>query len=179
MVAPTAIEFLTSANLGSQYRNDMFVGDFNKGRIYNFNLNSQRNALVLSGVLSDRIAHTDTETQSVIFGEGFGGISDLKMGADGYLYALSIGHGAIYRILPKAPATATLSGVQLDGQDNSEPLIPLGEEISIPPDNEDDTNNNLNDDGPCKKLVDRIEQVEEQKDRGGLDAEQAEELVKE
>ena len=31
VVAPTAIEFLTSANLGSQYRNDMFVGDFNNG----------------------------------------------------------------------------------------------------------------------------------------------------
>ena len=103
-------------------------------RIYDFNLNSQRNALVLSGVLSDRVANTDTETQSVIFGEGFGGISDLESGAEMVIYMpCQLDDGAIYRILPKAPATATLSGVQLDGQDNSEPLIPLGEEISIPP----------------------------------------------
>jgi aldose sugar dehydrogenase len=101
VVAPTAIEFLSSERLGSQYRNDMFVGDFNKGRIYNFNLNSQRNALVLTGALSDRIANTDSETQSVIFGERFGGITDLKVGlGDGYLYVLSIGNGAVYRIVP-------------------------------------------------------------------------------
>lgn len=101
VVAPTAIEFLSSERLGPQYRNDMFVGDFNKGRIYNFNLNSQRNALVLTGVLSDRIANTDSETQSVIFGERFGGITDLKVGlGDGYLYVLSIGNGAVYRIVP-------------------------------------------------------------------------------
>ena len=45
VVAPTAIEFLNSARLGTQYQNDMFVADFNNGRIYNFNLNSQRTAL--------------------------------------------------------------------------------------------------------------------------------------
>ena len=101
VVAPTAIEFLNSANLGTQYQNDMFVGDYKKGRIYNFNLNSQRTALVLTGSLSDRVANTDPETQSVIFGEGFGGISDLKVGGtgNGYLYVLSY-NGAIYRIAP-------------------------------------------------------------------------------
>lgn len=107
VVAPTAIEFLPSAKLGSQYQNDMFVGDYGKGRIYNFNLNTQRDALVLAGVLSDRIANTDAETASVIFGEGFGRISDLQVGTGGYLYVLSINslstnNGAIYRILPNS-----------------------------------------------------------------------------
>ena len=110
VVAPTAIEFLNSARLGTQYQNDMFVADFNKGRIYNFNLNSQRTALVLTGVLSDRIANTDAETQSVIFGEGFGRLTDLKVGAgDGNLYVLSYSNGAIYRILPKVGSTAVTS----------------------------------------------------------------------
>ena len=76
IVAPTAIEFLTSSNLGTQYRNDMFVADYKNGRIYDFNLNAQRNGLALTGVLSDRVANTDAETQSVRFGEGFGRISD-------------------------------------------------------------------------------------------------------
>ena len=100
-MAPTAIEFYPSLKLGPQYGNDMFVADFNNGRIYDFNLNSQRNALVLTGAFSDRVANTDAETQSVIFGEGFGGISDSEVGPyDAFLYALSIGDGALYRILP-------------------------------------------------------------------------------
>jgi aldose sugar dehydrogenase len=36
----------------------------------------------------------------LIFGTGFGGVSDLKTGPDGLLYILSIGDGAIYRIIP-------------------------------------------------------------------------------
>ena len=77
---PTAVEFLTSNKLGTTYQNDLFVADFNKGRIYDFNLNSARTGLVLSGVLADKIANTDSETQQAIFGEGFGGITDLKVG---------------------------------------------------------------------------------------------------
>ena len=39
----------------------------------------------------------------MIFGEGFGGITDLKVGpTDGYLYVLSIGNGAIYKITSAA-----------------------------------------------------------------------------
>jgi hypothetical protein len=88
----------------------MFVGDFNKGRIYNFNLNSGRTALSLSGNLADKIANTDAETGQVIFGEGFGGVTDLKVGPeDGYLYVLSIGNGAIYKILPKSASISSKS----------------------------------------------------------------------
>jgi glucose/arabinose dehydrogenase len=106
-VAPTAIEFLTSNKLGNSYQNDMFVGDFNKGRIYRFDLNAQRTGLVLTGVLTDKIANTDSETQSVIFGQGFGGVTDLKVGpGDGYLYVLSFRDGAIYKILPKMATSA-------------------------------------------------------------------------
>ena len=101
VVAPTAIKFLDSNALGSQYFNDMFVADVNTGRIYHFELNPQRTALMLSGVLSDKVADTDSETDAVIFGEGFSRLTDLKVGpTDGYLYALSIGTGTIHRILP-------------------------------------------------------------------------------
>ena len=110
-VAPTAVKFIPSDKLGSAYKNDMFVADFNKGRIYDFNLNSARNGFALSGVLADRAANMDSETQQIIFGEGFGAITDLKVGnGDGYLYVLSYGttNGAIYKILPKsAPATSS------------------------------------------------------------------------
>lgn len=100
-VAPTAIEFQSSDALGAAYHNDMFVGDFNNGRIYNFNLNAERTDFLLTGVLADKVADTDSETQDIIFGEGFAGVTDLKVGPDeGYLYVLSFSDGAIYRILP-------------------------------------------------------------------------------
>jgi glucose/arabinose dehydrogenase len=99
VVAPTALEFFSSSKLGSNYQNDLFVADFNKGRIYDFDLNSARTGLSLSGSLADKIANTDTEAQQATFGEGFGGISDLKVGpTDGFLYVLSISNGAIYKI---------------------------------------------------------------------------------
>ncbi|MBV9175753.1 MAG: PQQ-dependent sugar dehydrogenase [Nitrososphaeraceae archaeon] len=99
-VGPTAIKFLNSAKLGKQYENDMFVGDFNNGRIYNFKLNKDRTGLILKGVLADKVAKSDKDLKDVIFGEGFGGITDLEVGPDGYLYVVSIGQGKIYRIVP-------------------------------------------------------------------------------
>jgi aldose sugar dehydrogenase len=147
-VAPTAIEFLTSSRLGMQYQNDMFVGDFNNGRIYRFDLNAQRTDLVLSGVLADKIANTDFETQSVIFGEGFGGVTDLKVGlGDGYLYVLSIGNGALYRILP-AGLTAFTDGFNQERKqgeiDDDNELFDLLEEqgTTITDDNNDENNVN-------------------------------------
>jgi aldose sugar dehydrogenase len=156
-VAPTAIEFLTSSKLGEQYQNDMFVADFNEGRIYRFDLNPQRTDLVLSGVLADKIANTDSETQSAIFGEGFGGITDLKVGlGDRHLYVLSLGNGALYKILPKAGLTAFYDEFNQERKqgegdnDYNEPSSLLEGEL----DNKDRS--------VCNKLADRIDRIEEQ-----------------
>jgi aldose sugar dehydrogenase len=148
-VAPTAIEFLTSSKLGTQYQNDMFVGDFNNGRIYRFDLNPQRTGLVLSGVLADKIANTDSETQSVIFGEGFDGVTDLKVGVgDGYLYVLSINNGALYKILPKAGLTAfndefNQEREQGEEEEDDNELSNLLEELGIPIANNDNDENSV------------------------------------
>jgi hypothetical protein len=120
VVAPTALEFLSSNKLGTSYQNDLFVADFNKGRIYDFSLNSARTGLHFTGVLTDRKANTDSELQQVIFGQGFGAISDLKVGnGDGYLYVLSYGSGAIFKILPKS-ASATSSATITSGDKSSQ-----------------------------------------------------------
>jgi aldose sugar dehydrogenase len=101
-VGPTAIKFLDSDKLGKQYENDMFVGDFHGGNIYHFKLNKSRTGLVLNdSVLADKIADTPQQTQDIIFGQGFGGITDMQVGPDGYLYVVSISNGAIYRIVPE------------------------------------------------------------------------------
>jgi len=89
-VGPTAVKFLTSDKYGKEYQNDLLVGDFNNGYLYHFDLNENRTALELSGSLEDKIADTPYEQEGTVFGKGFGPITDIKVGTDGYLYVLSI-----------------------------------------------------------------------------------------
>jgi aldose sugar dehydrogenase len=108
-LGPTAVKFLNSDKLGAEYVNDMFVGDIVNGRIYHFELNQDRTELILDGLLADKVAATEsvTELEQIIFAEEFGGITDLEVGPDGYLYIVSLGHGAIYRILPATDVIST------------------------------------------------------------------------
>ena len=99
----TSIVFLDSDKLGPQYENDMFVGDVHNGRIYHFELNEARNDLALPPALADRYIRNPITSgaEEIIFGAGFGGITDLTVGPDGYLYVVSIGQGKVFRILPE------------------------------------------------------------------------------
>ena len=103
-VAPTAVKFLSSNKLGIQYENDLFIGDGNNGNIYHFDLNNNRTELVLQEPLADKVADNISENQDIIWGKGFGIITDIQVGPDGYLYILSINHsqerGTIHRIVP-------------------------------------------------------------------------------
>jgi len=89
-VAPTGIQFFDSDALGSGYEHDLFVGDFKNGYIYNFKLNENRTGFSLDGPLKDLIANDSDEYESILFGKGFGNITDITVGLDGYLYVLSI-----------------------------------------------------------------------------------------
>jgi len=99
-VGPTGIAFLNSTALGAQHENQAFVGDVNNGNLYRFPLNGARDGFVLSGGLADKVADNAAELKQVIFGAGFGGITDVKVGPNGFLYVVSIGDGAIYVIRP-------------------------------------------------------------------------------
>ena len=99
-IGPTALKFLNSDKIGKQYENTVFIGDVNTGNLYNFRLDADRTGLLLNDALEDKIADTHDELQSVIFGQGFGVITDIQVGAgDGYLYVLTY-DGSIYRIVP-------------------------------------------------------------------------------
>jgi glucose/arabinose dehydrogenase len=97
-VAPTALKFLNSSELGSQYENTIFVGDVKTGNLYNFKLDSTRERLLLNPPLEDKVADTPQEIEGIIFGKGFGVITDIQVGSDGYLYILGI-DGTIYKIV--------------------------------------------------------------------------------
>jgi len=89
--------------LGTQYRNDIFVGDAHNGRIYHFKLNNERTDLVLPEIHARTFIENPVNfgDKDVVFGDGFGGITDLTVGPDGYLYVVSIGQGKVFRILPQ------------------------------------------------------------------------------
>src|ERR671930_815039 len=99
-VGPTALKFLDSDKLGKQYENGLFVGDYDNGNLYYFVLDKDRTKLLLNGPLTDKVADSTNECKSAVFGTGFGGITDIQVGPDGYLYILSVteGQGTIFRI---------------------------------------------------------------------------------
>jgi glucose/arabinose dehydrogenase len=111
-VAPTAITFLNSDKLGIQYENDIFVGNVKGGRIFNFDLNDDRTELVLNDPLDDKVAYTYDELEDITFAHGLGIITDIEVGPDGYLYVVSLAHGAIYRIIPGGNSNGT-NGVSI------------------------------------------------------------------
>ena len=89
-VGPTALKFLNSDRLGKQYENEIFVGDFHDGVLYHFQLSKNRTELILNDSLASKIANSTTDLRTVIFAHGFGGITDIQVGPDGYLYILSL-----------------------------------------------------------------------------------------
>ena len=71
--------------------------------ILHFDLTDDRDGLSLSGPLKDKVADDSSEITGNVFAKYFdGGITDLEVGPDGYLYVVS-GiwgcEGKIYRIL--------------------------------------------------------------------------------
>ena len=104
-VAPTALTFLNSTKLGSQYVNDLFIGSVEDGRIFHFKLNDNRTELVFPNSVKSKIVSENREDQ-IMFGKGFGIVTDLQVGPhDGYLYVVSGDRpnslGAVYKIIPK------------------------------------------------------------------------------
>ena len=97
----TALKFLNSSIYGEEYENDMFVGDFNNGNLYHFDLNEDRTELSVDGDLEDKIVHHSHEINENIFGQRFAGISDIELGPEGYLYIISIGQGKVFRVMNK------------------------------------------------------------------------------
>jgi aldose sugar dehydrogenase len=102
-VAVTGIEFMKSSALGQKYKNNIFVGDYNNGNLYYFEVNSTRTGIKPQAGLSGLVVDDDNQLSTVTFGTGFGAISDVKTGPkDGFLYVLSINDGTMYKIVPSS-----------------------------------------------------------------------------
>jgi aldose sugar dehydrogenase len=89
----TGLSFLDTTRYGINYQNSLVVGDFHNGFLYHFDLNRERTELNLTSKLSDKIADSMKDLNENILGKGFGGITDIDVGPDGYLYVLSLYKG--------------------------------------------------------------------------------------
>jgi aldose sugar dehydrogenase len=107
-VAPAALGFISSRNLGSQYQGDMILGgatpNLLDGHLFQFNLTGNRRKIGVNDPrLNDRVAdnffkYDITESESLLFGTGFGVVTDIHTGPNGNLFVVSLSHGAIYEI---------------------------------------------------------------------------------
>lgn len=107
-VAPAAIGFLNSRELGPQYFGDLFVGLSvpapEGGALFHFNLTGNRRKIAiddprLNDLVADNLTKRDlTESESLLIGRNFGIVTDIETSPDGTLYIVSLSNGSIYEI---------------------------------------------------------------------------------
>ena len=111
-VAPAALGFMDGTGLGAQYAGDLFVGSgrslLEDGYLFRLELSGDRTGLSFSDAdLLDLVADNAdkfdiTESESLLFGSGFGILTDIQTGPGGSLFLVSLEHGSIYEIVSAA-----------------------------------------------------------------------------
>jgi glucose/arabinose dehydrogenase len=107
--APGGIDFLSSRELGSDYRGDLFVGSASArgGNLFRIPIhNNRRDIDPEDRRLRDRVAdnlrkYDLTESESLLFGTDFGVTPGVKESPDGTLYVASSSLGTVFEIREK------------------------------------------------------------------------------
>jgi glucose/arabinose dehydrogenase len=108
-VAPGGIDFLSTKELGKDYKGDLFIGSargaLRNGHLFRLQIEDNRKKVDVSADkrLKDRVADNKgkyeiTESESLLFGENFGVTPDLRESPDGTLYVVSSTQGNVYEI---------------------------------------------------------------------------------
>ena len=98
-IAPTGLNFAPSSF--GKYENWLFIGDCNFGHISKLQLNSDRDGFVFDDQnLNDLVLNKEDSIEEILFGEGFGCITDIKFSNDA-MYVTSLSDGIIYKIFLK------------------------------------------------------------------------------
>lgn len=107
-VAPAGIGFVRSRALGPQYRGDLIVGaarpTLEEGHLLRLQLTGNRARVAVDDPrLEDRVADNTAkfdiaESESLLFGTGFGIGTDIQTAPNGNLFVVSLTHGAIYEV---------------------------------------------------------------------------------
>ena len=106
--APAAIGFLENRSLGRKYQGDLFVGASTPvlagGYLFRFDLTKNRQRLAWSDpALADLVADNEAkysavESESLLFGSGFGVSTDIQTGPGGGLFVVSTSAGSVYEV---------------------------------------------------------------------------------
>ncbi len=126
VTAPAALGFVKSDALGSDYQGDFFIG-FSEpeplgGALFHFNVADDRMRLQFDDpALNDRVAdnsqpHDLTESESFLFGTGFGIVTDIKTGPNGHVYVVSLIEGIVYEIFPRTGPMPSVFVTELTGE---------------------------------------------------------------
>ena len=112
--APAAIGFMEDGSLGAEYRGDLFVGAsvpvLVGGYLFRFDLTKNRQRIAwsdpkLADLVADNTAkHDGTESESLMFGSGFGVGTDIQTGPRGNLFVVSTSSGSVYEIYRARPS---------------------------------------------------------------------------
>jgi glucose/arabinose dehydrogenase len=107
-VAPGALGFIDGRGLGREYRGDMITGAarpfLEGGQLFHFDLSGNRRRVdVDDRRLRDRVADNlakfeITESESLLFGTGFGVATDIQTGPNGNLFVVSNTDNVVYEI---------------------------------------------------------------------------------
>lgn len=106
VLAPAGIGFLAGKGLGGRYEGNLFVGfstlDTFNGALFTFEVGNDKLKL-RDPRLRDKVAdnltfHDMTESESLLFGQNFGIVTDIQTGPNGNLFVVSLSDGAIYEI---------------------------------------------------------------------------------
>jgi glucose/arabinose dehydrogenase len=112
-IAPAAVGFIRGRALGPQYDGDMIIGaarpTIDGGHLFRMQLAGHRGAIavdderLLDGVADNVAKFEITESESLLFGTGFGVGSDVQTGPNGNLYIVSLTNGEVYEIFRTKP----------------------------------------------------------------------------
>jgi glucose/arabinose dehydrogenase len=81
--------------MGGAYEGDLFVGDFNNGHVYAFDVSPTRDDVVTA----TEVADNQNQLNAFRIASGFtGGVTDVKEGPDGALYVVAIQLGEVWRL---------------------------------------------------------------------------------
>ena len=107
-VAPGGVGFVTGRALGPQFQGDLVLGAarpaLEQGHLFRVDLTGNRRKVAVDDPrLEDRVAdNTDkfdiTESETLLWGTGFGVATDIQTGPNGNLFVVSLTHEAIYEI---------------------------------------------------------------------------------
>ena len=102
---PAGIGFIAGKGLGGKYHDDLVVGAVRDGVLLRFHLTGNRTKVGVDDDprLEDRVADNTptaraTESESLVFGTGFGVATDLQTGPDGHLYVIDHIGGTIWEV---------------------------------------------------------------------------------